>query len=51
MVMVAVFTDEERTMSGLLPVARSARPRFVLRKNERKSTTSITAARAMMSLY
>ena len=35
MIIFEVLIEEERTMSGLLPVARSARPRFVLRKNEK----------------
>ena len=43
--------EDERTMSGLLPVARMARPSRVRRKNERNSTTSTTAASATSSLY
>ena len=45
------FIDEERTMSGLLPVARIASPRRVFRKNARNSPTSSTAAAAIISLY
>ena len=51
MVVKAGLIDEERTMSGLLPVARMARPRRVRRKSERKTITSTTAAKATRSLY
>ena len=43
--------DDERTMSGLLPVARMARPRRVLRKKPRKTHTSRTAMAETTSLY
>ena len=43
------FTEEERTMSGLSPVARIASPSFVLRNSESMSTASATAMRATMS--
>ena len=45
------FIDEERTMSGLLPVARIARPSFVLRKTERKITTRATAESETNNTY
>ena len=51
MVVKAGLTDEERTMAGLFPVARIARPRRVLRKNVRKRITAVTAIRAITVLY
>ena len=46
----AGFTDEERTMSGLLPVARIARPRRVRRKSVMNTSARSTAAPETMSL-
>ena len=43
MVVKAGLMDEERTMSGLSPVARMARPRRVRRNRLRNSTASTTA--------
>ena len=43
--------DDERTISGLLPVARIASPSFVLRKSARRTPTIITASNATISLY
>ena len=51
MVVNAVFIDDERTMSGLLPVARIARPRRVLRNRVNRVSMTITAMRATASLY
>ena len=50
-VVKAGLMDEERTMSGLLPVARMARPSRVRRKSERKTITRTTAMSATRSLY
>ena len=44
------FIDEERTMSGLLPVARIARPSRVRRNSDRNTITSSTAAPITISL-
>ena len=51
MVVNAGLMEEERTMSGLLPVARMARPSRVLRNTVRKAVTRITAMAATTSLY
>ena len=49
-VVITGFIEEERTISGLFPVARMASPTLVLRKNPSRIATIITADRAMMSL-
>ena len=43
--------DDERTMSGLLPVARIASPIRVRRNSVKNRTISAAAARAVRSLY
>ena len=50
-VVKAGLMEEERTMSGLLPVARMARPSRVRRNTVRKPTTSATARNATSSSY
>ena len=47
----AGLMEDERTISGLLPVARMARPSRVFRKKPRKTHTSTTAMTATASLY
>ena len=51
MVVKAGLMEEERTMSGLLPVARMARPSRVRRNRDRNRITSATAIRATRVLY
>ena len=51
MVVKAVLIDDERTMSGLLPVARIARPRRVLRNAVSRTSITMTAISATASLY
>ena len=50
-VVIAGLMDDERTMSGLLPVARIASPIRVRRNSVRNRTISAAAARAVRSLY
>lgn len=51
MVVLTGLMDEERTMSGLLPVARIARPRRVRRKSPKTTATSTTVMMMTISLY
>ena len=51
MVVKAGLMEEERTMSGLSPVARIARPSLVRRNSARNATTNATAITATKSLY
>ena len=51
MVVLTGLMDEERTISGLLPVARIARPRRVRRKSPKTTATSTTAMMITTSLY
>ena len=50
-VVKAGLMEEERTISGLLPVARIARPSLVRRKMDRKTIVTATAMSATRSLY
>ena len=50
MVVKTGLIDEERTISGLLPVARMARPSFVFKNRPRRTATRITAMAATTSL-
>ena len=50
-VVIAGLMDDERTMSGLLPVARIASPIRVRRNSVKNRTISAAAARAVRSLY
>ena len=51
MVVKVGLIEEERTMSGLSPVARMARPRRVRRNRVKNTTTAATAMTATSSLY
>ena len=50
-VVKAVLMEEERTMPGLSPVARMARPSRVPRKRESSAPITPAAKRAVRSLY
>ena len=50
MVVITGLIDEERTISGLFPVALIASPILVFKKKYRKAATAMTAVVAMISL-
>ena len=52
MIVVTIgLMEDERTMSGLLPVARMARPSRVLRNSPSSTAASAAASSATISLY
>ena len=51
MVVKAVFIDDERTMSGLLPVARMARPRRVFKNSVSRTTYHDDTRSARLPAY